>query len=313
MNYISKIIRQYLERSHPPEIEKNIQQWLVDDEHAIEKDEALRAYWDEITVADTVKAHEALAKAKQRLGMNEPRGKVIPMRRKWFRAAVVLLPLLLAGVGYWYVNHSVPMVEIVVNNGQRRQITLPDGSEAWISAGSTLAYPERFLRTRTIQLSGEAYFSVVKNKTKPFIVETEHLSVNVVGTEFNVTSYPKDDKTTTALVSGKIKVSVQNGKSVILSPSQQLSLFHDTYEYVVGKIAAGDILARRDGHLVFDDAALAEILNTMERHYGISIDTQNVRFLDDRYSVRFTNGETFEQAMKVLENLVGDSIPVKIK
>ena len=313
MNYISKLIRQYLDRRHPPEIEAKIQQWLVDDEHTEEKDSTLHGYWDEITASRTTKTHEALAKVKQCLGMDEPHRKIIPMRRKLLRTAAVLIPLLIASAGYWYASRPVPMVEVVVNNGQRQQITLPDGSEVWISAGSTLAYPEKFSRVRTIELSGEAYFSVVKNRTRPFIVETEHLSVNVLGTEFNVTAYPGDDKTTTALVSGKIKVAVQNGESVILSPSQQLSLFHDTYEYVVGRITTGDILARRDGHLVFGNAALAEILKTIERHYGVVLDTRNIKFSDDRYSVRFTNGETVEQAMKVLEKLSGNSISVKNK
>ena len=313
MNYISKLVRQYLNRNHSLEIEENIQQWLIDDEHAEEKDSALREYWDEITASDTAKAHEALAKAKQRLGMDKSHRRVIPMRRKWLRAAAVLLPLLLAGAGYWYANRPVPLIEVVVSYGQRQQITLPDSSKVWVNAGSVLTYPKQFTKTRTIRLTGEAFFTVTKDPTKPFIVETEYLSVQVLGTEFNVTAYPEEKTTTTALVSGKTKVFVQNGESVILSPSQQLSFFHDTYEYVVGKITAGDILARRDGHLVFGDATLAEILKTVERHYGVTLDTRNIKFSDDRYSVRFTNGETFEQAMTILENLVGSSIPVKIK
>ena len=310
-SYISKLMRQYLKNRYTPGLEEKVQHWLIDDRHVCEKDSALHTYWDGITTNVDLETYKALARTQKRLGMDISRGNVISMRRKWLRVAAVLLPLMIVGTGYWYFSRLVTMVEVVVNNGQRQQIMLPDGSDVCINAGSTLTYPKRFSGTRTIRLSGEAYFAVAKDPSKPFVVETEFLSVKVLGTEFNVSAYPDDDKTTATLASGKISVETVAGQIRSLQPNQQLTFDRLTSELSISDVLPGHATDWRNGHLVFDNVTLLKILKTMERHYDIIIDTQNVEFSNDRYSVRFTNGETFEQALDILESLVEESIPLK--
>lgn len=221
----------------------------------------------------------------------------------WLRVAAVLAPLLvITGITYRYMNKPVSVTEIIVPYGERRQVTLPDGSEVWLSAGSTLQYPEQFAGDRIVRLSGEAYFSVKKDPSKAFIVETRFQTVRVLGTEFMVTAYPDEDQSTTALVSGKVQVSF-SGQSFFLSPGRQITLDHHTYETKASRVLADDILSRRSGRLIFNHATLPEILRAVERQYKVKIQASGLS--GDSFSVRFVQDETFEQVMSVLEELSG--------
>ncbi len=305
MDYISKLIKQYLAGRHLPETEAKIQQWLAEDIHSEAKDAALRDYFDSIEMRADKNTYKALAKLRKRLGMEAPVRTLFPVRKLLLRAAAVLLPLMVIAGVYWYINKPIPVIEVIAAYGEQKQVILPDGSQVWINSGSQLSYPERFTKKRTMHLSGEAYFSVVKDAKKPFIVETECMSVQALGTEFNVTGYPDDDKTTTALVSGKIQVDIQGGKSYLLSPNQQLSVYRDYInEPEITRVTADDVIAKRDGGLVFDNATLPEILRTVERKFNVDITIKSV-LPEDRYSVKFVNGETFEQVMDVLEDVTG--------
>ncbi len=306
MDYISKLINRYLAGRYSPETEAKIQQWLVDEVHVDAKDKALQDYFSSINTHADKETYQALTKLRKRLGMNIPVKTLFPARKLLLRAAAILLPLLMLAGAYWYINRPIPIIDQVIAYGEQKQITLPDGSQVWLNAGSRLTYPERFTKTRTLHLIGEAYFSVVKDPGKPFVVETKHLSIEALGTEFNVTAYPDDEKTTTALASGKVQVIIEDGKSYLLSPNQQLSLDNQTREHVVTKVLAEDIAARKNGGLIFDNATLMEILRTLERKFNNIIKIEEAELPSDRYSVKFVNGETFEQVMSVLKDMAGD-------
>ncbi len=305
MDYISKLINRYLAGRHAPETEAKIQQWLIEETQQDAKDKALLDYYNRIeTKTGKRETYQALAKLRKRLGLKTT-AKSLSLTQILLRAAAILLPLLMLAGGYWYVNRPIPMMELMVGYGEQKQIVLPDGSQAWLNAGSKLTYPERFTKTRTMHLIGEAYFSVTKDPKNPFVVETEHLSVEALGTEFNVVAYPDDEKTTTALVSGKIQVTIEDGKSYLLSPNQQLSLDNQTREHIVTRVLTEDITACKTGSLVFDNATLVEILRALERKFNVKIKVEEAELPSDRYSVKFVNGETFEQVMSVLEDVTG--------
>ena len=102
---------------------------------------------------------------------------------------------------------------------------LPDGSTVWLNAGSRLTYDSLYGTTlREVTLSGEAYFDVVKNPKKPFIIHTGKINIRVLGTVFNVKSYPEEQTIETSLIKGSIEVSFpsQPSKKIILKPNQKL-------------------------------------------------------------------------------------------
>ncbi|MCD8176019.1 MAG: FecR domain-containing protein [Tannerellaceae bacterium] len=122
------------------------------------------------------------------------------------------------------VSEEIQMQELYVPPGQRARLTLPDGSVAWVNAGSTLKYPSRFGKERKIELTGEGYFQVAKDKAKPFIVSGGPLNIQALGTEFNVYAYPRAEYFSTSLVEGSIAIytGTPGSSPYILSPSEQL-------------------------------------------------------------------------------------------
>ncbi|HEY2350160.1 MAG TPA: FecR family protein, partial [Puia sp.] len=136
-------------------------------------------------------------------------------------------------LGYYFLNirDSAPAViqkpiwEVVTRNGSKSNILLPDGSSVWLNAGSRLTYDSLYgTSVREVSLSGEAYFDVVKNPKKPFIIHTGKINIRVLGTVFNVKSYPEDRTIETSLIRGSIEVSFpsQPSKKIILKPNQKL-------------------------------------------------------------------------------------------
>ena len=131
-------------------------------------------------------------------------------------AAVLLIPLLSIVASYLYIQSNeehTELVEYYVPRGEQKQITLPDGTTAYLNSGTLLVYPQKFTGDiRSVYLIGEANFDVKKDKQHPFIVKTNHLKVKVLGTKFNVHAYAEDEKTTTTLESGSVVVQKANNE-----------------------------------------------------------------------------------------------------
>jgi transmembrane sensor len=121
---------------------------------------------------------------------------------------------------------------ISTRNGSRTKIELPDGSSVWLNAGSKLEYDKSFGNDRRdVYLAGEAYFDVVKNPEKPFIVNTGSAKVKVLGTSFNVRCYPDDKKIETSLIHGSVEVTLNNRpqEKWVLKPNQKLVLSYKNF------------------------------------------------------------------------------------
>jgi len=211
--------------------------------------------------------------------------------------------------------------EITTNNGSRTKVQLPDGSIVWLNAGSSIKYDEHFgNKTRDVILSGEAFFDVVKNKEKPFIIHTPNIDIKVLGTAFNVKAYPKDPTTETSLIRGLIEVTIKNRSNdkIILTPNEKLIVENNPAgnreNSSTGKpepvISINPIKPNRtdstineiqwvQNRLVFDDEPLQEIALKMERWYNVTIDIKDEELLYKRISGSFIN-ENIDQAMEAL-------------
>lgn len=174
---------------------------------------------------------------KQKVLVHEKSRKLIHQLRQY--AAVAAVALLFGLLGYFMGNgpfnksDSVKVCEIVVPLGGKSEVNLPDGSKVWLNAGSVFKYDKSFnKKSREVYLSGEAFFTIAKNRRRPFIVHTSYLDVKALGTSFNVKSYPDDNKIETTLVEGKISVeSKKDNKSYILIPKQKLTYFKPEEKY----------------------------------------------------------------------------------
>ena len=183
---------------------------------------------------------------------------------------------------------------------------MPDSSEVWLNAGSTIVYPETFAKDkRLVILNGEAYFSVQKDTASPFIVETSQLSVKVLGTKFNMKAYPNDEKITTTLTSGKVEVSVQSQPPRILKPNEQLTYDKKSSDIHISVIDTNDTNSWVVGKLIFTNATAGEIFRTLERHYNTTIDNEANIPVSKRYTVKFLKDEDLDEILNILKDIIG--------
>jgi ferric-dicitrate binding protein FerR (iron transport regulator) len=314
-NYIRKTVEHYLFGRYARETEEKVQRWLIDETHAGEKNRSLEAYWDSLPEGAGSRARASLAQVKARLGMGGEAA-VMPRRRSWLRVAAVLLPVAFLAGGYFLLKNipPEPLVTLSVPCGERREVRLPDASAVFLNAGSSIRYTAAFDGdTRRVRLSGEAYFSVAKDASRPFIVETGHLSVEVTGTEFNVKAYPDEARSTVTLSSGTVRVETEARQSCILTPNRQLAYDSRSQRADIAGVNAGEVAGWKDGHLIFDRMTLPEILPAVGRKFNVSILADGRPDSTARYSVKFVHGESLPEVMEILGITCGFSFRVENK
>ncbi len=158
--------------------------------------------------------------------------------------------------------------------GETYMLILPDKSKVWMNAASSLTYAaslnERGLRK--VQLSGEAYFQVAKDKAHPFIVESGNQLVEVLGTHFNINAYADESGVKTTLLEGSVKVTpaVGSSKPVILKPNQQ-SLFRFTNQVAVQDVDPEEAVAWRNGEFIFAGDDFRTIMRKIARWYDVEV------------------------------------------
>ncbi|SDF61708.1 FecR family protein [Chitinophaga filiformis] len=167
------------------------------------------------------------------------------------------------------VNNELAFNSIHTPNGGRFQVILPDGTRVWLNAASTLKYPQQFnTETRTVELTGEAFFQVSPNKAKPFIVKSNGQEVKVLGTQFNLNTYMDSPFTFTTLQEGSLLVTnIQTQTSLKIAPGQQAVSGQGKLESV--KVDALAFSSWRDGIIVLNDATLDVAIPQIERWYDV--------------------------------------------
>lgn len=184
--------------------------------------------------------------------------------------------------------------------GGQYNIVLADGTKVYLNTVSSIKYPTQFNGDqRVVELEGEAYFEVAKNKNKPFIVKSSNQSIEVLGTHFNVHAYNNESVLKTTLLEGSVAVSYKNQKS-ILKPGQQSSVSDNFAKIKIREVDTEAAIAWKNGRFKFDNADLKTVMKQLERWYGIKVE-----YRGDVSDVRF-NGGTFmnknlSEVLKVLE------------
>ncbi|WJS96669.1 DUF4974 domain-containing protein [Flavobacterium johnsoniae] len=184
--------------------------------------------------------------------------------------------------------------------GGQYNIVLADGTKVFLNAVSSIKYPTQFNGDqRIVELEGEAYFEVAKNKNKPFLVKSDNQIIEVLGTHFNVHAYNNESVVKTTLLEGSVAVSYKNQKTV-LKPGQQSNASNGFTKILVKEVDTEEAIAWKNGRFKFDNADLKSVMKQLERWYGIKVE-----YRGDVSDVRF-NGGTFRnknlsEVLKVLE------------
>ena len=250
-------------------------------------------------------------------------------------AAIIMLACIAAA---WYIFHKANKTLSVQSEiqpgqfqvketemGSRSSIILSDGTKVTLNADSKLTYPKIFKgSTREVILSGEAYFDVVHDEKIPFIIHTQKLNIKVLGTEFNVKSYPEDSISETTLIRGLIEVTLNSRPSdkIILRPKEKLIVSNETTEssktpvtehpevrdtrlvisnlhYVSATDSAVVETSWLKNKLVFQNKSFSDLATDLERRYNVQIEFRNNAVKEFRFTGIFEK-ENIDQILKAL-------------
>lgn len=188
---------------------------------------------------------------------------------------------------------------VATTNGEHFEIELPDGSMVWLNAASSIRFPTAFVTAeRKVEITGEAYFEVAKNKNKPFIVKTNHAEVQVLGTHFNVMNYEDEPVSKTTLLEGSIKYTTK-ASSVTLKPGEQSQLYRNGEVKVATGFEAEDVIGWKNGSLHFENMDIQSIMRQLARLYDVEI-VYN-RKVSDRFYADLPSRSNLSDVLKVLE------------
>jgi transmembrane sensor len=204
-------------------------------------------------------------------------------------------------------NGPVLYNTVTTPRGGQYRLGLPDGSEVWLNAATSITYPTSFSGDmREVTITGEAYFSVAKDKTKPFFVTADAMKVQVVGTEFNVMAYTDEDAIRTTLVEGVVKAVSTNQKApaqeLTLKPGEQAALIHGPELLRMEKVNPDEVTGWRLGRFNFHETNMAAIMRQVARWYDVKVEYRGAAA-----SINFNGQISRTKRVEELLNILSDT------
>ncbi|MEP0366433.1 MAG: FecR domain-containing protein [Cyclobacteriaceae bacterium] len=167
-------------------------------------------------------------------------------------------------------KEATSIIEKVNPSGQKSRLALPDGSIVHLNADSRIEFQSTFTNKREVLLEGEAFFEVVKDPTRPFVVRSGRLSTTALGTSFNIRSFKNTDKVEVTLASGKVRVDDElSQKSILLDPLDQVIVEGGSESLMKRKLSSLDLIEWKDGVINFNKTPFPEVVTELERWYGV--------------------------------------------
>lgn len=208
------------------------------------------------------------------------------------------------------------LVEQSAPKGKIIKVTLTDGTIVVLNSGSQLIYPKAFnTKIRCVTLKGEGYFKVAHDPHKPFIVQTDKINTQVLGTSFNINSYQEREDIRITVLTGKVGVYLRNIKSQkntqFITANQQV-IFNKSKRMLVKTdhpIDTSELVAWIKGRMVYDNMPLIDVITDIDRHYDVDIAVSD-QLQHCRITANFEN-DNLEKVLKVLTKLIDGKIQYK--
>lgn len=205
-------------------------------------------------------------------------------------------------------NATIHLNTISTPKGGQYQVVLSDGSKVWLNSASSITYPTAFdAKQRLVELTGEAYFEVAKNKKSPFSVKTAQQTVEVLGTHFNINSYNDEPVLKTTLLEGSVKVFTANDQAV-LSPGQQLRLHHNGNASgqaansisIENNVDLDKVVAWKNGVFSFEHEDLKSIMRQVSRWYNVDV-IYTGPVSEEKFFGEISRNSNLSEVFKILE------------
>jgi transmembrane sensor len=269
----------------------------------------------EVTLSAAIENKEnsqLLDKIHHRIALEESKSiaRRFTLYRNLLKVAAVLIVGLITTTAIFYnkpeKQRYTGIVETVTTPyGARTSFKLPDGSEVWMNSGSTISFPRQYAEIRNVELTGQAYFKVIKDG-KPFIVKTSLGVIEVMGTSFDVKAY-NDETFETTLVEGSVKVSNNKNQLETLKPGQQ-SAITPSNEISLKEVNTELSTSWKEGKLMFVKEPFANVAKALGRWYNVKIELQG----EQLKKLGYTGTIEMETFGEVLE-LINTTTPIKYK
>ncbi len=192
--------------------------------------------------------------------------------------------------------------KVYVPYGKTTSLILSEGTKIWVNSGSQVIYPNRFSTDRReIYVEGEAYLEVARNEKSPFIVKTDLLEINVLGTSFNVSAYKNDPDQSVVLATGSVSIKELSEKtSTRIKPNQQYLIDKSTKKHQLNKVDVLDHISWKYGFLTFKNERLTNVIKKVERYYNVSVNYYELSTGNTTFSGKLDLKENIEEILRVL-------------
>lgn len=236
-----------------------------------------------------------------------------PAKKKQLILAMAAVVIALAVGVAWLMTRPLVKQPLAATKGLAKKMTgrseyrymlLPDSTQVWLNAASTLEYPQQFAAgKREVYLTGEAYFDVKHADKQPFLIHTGKVTTMVLGTAFNINAYPGRENIIVSVSRGKVRVNYNDKEMAVLTQGQQVKVSNTSNTVVQKKQAIAEVAPWQQGNLQYDDETIRDIVADLERNYDVTIRVQSEALASERITTSFRREIGIENALKVLCNL----------
>lgn len=310
-HYIQDIIRYFFSHDVSKKTTSKVHDRILQSKDEI--DPTLQEVWNSIDTHEMNEesVDEAWEQMKQRIFGESKNNRY----HIWLRiAAVWAVPILLLGAAYYFyqgTSHKdsyadVTFIHKFTAYGECKLVTLPDSTKVWLNGGSALIYPSRFVSgERNVCLSGEGFFDVTKDAAHPFIVNINQIQLKVLGTTFNVNSYPNNEEIITTLETGKIQLVVEGKETpYILNPNDQLTYNSKTGEISTTQVNASRYTSWRTGELFFNNISFDKVIEQLERTYQVKFYVLSKKYNNQTLRAHFNSKDSIKDIMDIFKMLI---------
>lgn len=313
MNIDEKLIVRYLQGKCTPEESIVIETWEKqsdENKKVLEQLYLILQVFERVQNMNIASPDEALLKLKKKINHEQ---------RKYTRfyqifnhlqrvAAILFIPILL--FTFFLIlqdyNGIQRYVEVKTNAGMRSFFDLPDGTKVWLNSKAKLKYPTKFSsQKREVYLEGQGYFSVKQSKKVPFVVRIDNsYSVEVLGTEFNITAYENDYLVETTLFTGKVKLNIRcaDGRFLQkqLKPNEKATYDRKTHRLHITTVNSESDKAWREGKIIFTQHSMEQVLRVLGHYYNVHFVVKDQEVLQSRITGKFMD-ESLQQVLEYIE------------
>lgn len=289
MHELEELLKQLRSNPENGALKKKVRQWLYQNGEDPKTTSLLRSHWelldDELPERDLDQLRTTLKDIHRKVSMESASSKNNKNKKRGINrisilkiAATLLIPILTYTTieygSHWHTAANTTELIAAKTGTETKHFFLPDSTEIWLNSESQLDYPSDFehSKQRLVTLSGQAFFKVSHDANHPFVVQTSDVDIRVLGTSFDVSAYPEEERISTVLEEGAIALLNKEGKALDkLVPGEQAVFHTQRGDLNKMKVRTGDLTSWTSGKLIFYNTGIAEVVRKLERRFGYRI------------------------------------------